>query len=96
MSTSLLTLEDGLTRLTLAPHIGGSIASWQVIASDQPLLRASDARALRSGSANQLACYPLVPWSNRIGGGGFGGPEHWFALQPNNPAVPLPIHGSAW
>ena len=96
MSTSLLTLEDGLTRLTLAPHIGGSIASWQVIASDQPLLRASDARALRSGSANQLACYPLVPWSNRIGKGGFDGPDHWFALEPNNPAVALPIHGSAW
>ena len=96
MSANLLTLEDGLTRLTLAPHIGASIASWQVTASDQPLLRPSDARALSSGSANQLACYPLVPWSNRIGGGGFAGPDHWFALQPNNPAVPLPIHGSAW
>ena len=96
MSVNLLTLEDGLTRLTLAPHIGGSIASWQVIASDQPLLRASTAQALSSGLANQLACYPLVPWSNRIGGGGIGGPDHWFELEPNNPAVALPIHGSAW
>ena len=96
MQPNLLTLEDGLTRLTLAPHVGGSILDWSVIASGQPLLRPSHAEALDSGSANQLACYPLVPWSNRIGGGGFDGPSHWFALQPNSPPGPLPIHGSAW
>lgn len=96
MQPNLLTLEDGLTRLTLAPHVGASILDWSVIASGQPLLRPSHAEALDSGSANQLACYPLVPWSNRIGGGGFDGPSHWFALQPNSPPGPLPIHGSAW
>ena len=96
MNPSLLTLEDGLTRLTLAPQIGGSILDWRVIASGYPLLRPSKAGALDKGQANQLACFPLVPWSNRIGGGGFDGPQHWFALPPNNPPGPLPIHGSAW
>ena len=71
MTSHILTLEDSLTRLTLAPHIGGSILDWRLIASGQPLLRPSRAEALDSGSANQLACYPLVPWSNRVGGGGF-------------------------
>lgn len=96
MQPNTLTLEDGLTRLTLAPHAGGSILDWSIIASGQPLLRPSHAEALVSGSANQLACFPLVPWSNRIGGGGFDGPNHWFALPANNPPGPLPIHGSAW
>lgn len=96
MPTETLTLEDGLTRLTLAPHIGGSILDWSIIASGQPLFRPSAADALDSNSANQLACYPLVPWSNRIGDGGFEGAGHWFALQPNNPPGLLPIHGSAW
>lgn len=96
MISEILTLDDGLTRLTLAPHIGASILDWSVIASGQPLLRHSRADALDSGSANQLACYPLVPWSNRIGGGGFDGPDHWFALEPNSPPGALPIHGSGW
>ena len=94
MTPHLLTLEDGLTRLTLAPLIGGSILDWRLIASGQPLLRNSRADALNSGSANQLACFALVPWSNRVGGGGFHGPDHWFALEPNSPPGALPIHGS--
>lgn len=96
MTSPLLTLEDGVTRLTLSPHIGGSIFNWCLIASSQPLLRHSCADALNSGSANQLACYPLIPWSNRIGGGGFDGTQHWFALEPNSPPGSLPIHGSGW
>ena len=96
MPLKILSLEDGLTRLTLAPQVGGSIINWSVIATGQPLLRPSSAEDLSANSANALACYPLVPWSNRIGSGGFDGPSHWFALEPNNPPGPLPIHGSAW
>lgn len=97
MPSRTLTLDDGLTRLTLAPQVGGSIVNWQVIASGQPLLRPSDDDAVKAGLPGRLACYPLVPWSNRIGGGGFSSPHHWFALEPNNsPKEALPIHGSAW
>ena len=96
MPPEILTLEDGVTRLTLAPQVGGSILDWSIIASGLPLLRPSASDALSTHSANALACYPLVPWSNRIGSGGFDGAGHWFALEPNNPPGPLPIHGSAW
>jgi aldose 1-epimerase len=96
MTANLLVLEDGVTRLTLAPRIGGSIANWTVIATGQPLLRANDEEALNAGTPRRLACYPLVPWSNRIGKGGFETPGGWFALQPNSPNDALPIHGSAW
>lgn len=92
----MLTLEDGVTRLTLAPDTGGSIVNWSVIASGQPLLRHSDEQALEAGTPRRLACYPLVPWSNRIGNGGFDTPHGWLALHANSANDPLPIHGSAW
>jgi aldose 1-epimerase len=93
---TILTLEDGITHLTLAPKTGGSIVNWTVIASGQPLLRPSNAEALSTGIARRLACYPLVPWSNRIGNGGFDTPDGWLALEPNSANDALPIHGSAW
>lgn len=96
MHPALLTLEDGITRLTLAPLTGGSIVNWSVIASGQPLLRPSNDEALSAGTARKLACYPLAPWSNRISNGGFEGPDGWFALAPNSANDALPIHGSAW
>lgn len=96
MTPNLLTLEDSLTRLTLAPELGGSIANWTVRASGQPLLRPSDAHALNAATARRLACYPLVPWSNRIAQGGFAVPHGWLALPANTASDPLPIHGSAW
>ncbi|MDF2642669.1 MAG: aldose 1-epimerase family protein, partial [Pseudomonas sp.] len=96
MPANVLTLEDGLTRLTVAPDIGGSIVNWSVLASGQPLLRPNDDDALAAGTPRRLACYPLAPWSNRIGNGGFDTPDGWLALQPNSPNDALPIHGSAW
>lgn len=93
---NILTLEDGLTRLTVAPDIGGSIVNWSVLASGQPLLRPNDDEALAAGTPRRLACYPLAPWSNRIGNGGFDTPQGWLALEPNSPNDALPIHGSAW
>ncbi|GAB3379694.1 aldose 1-epimerase [Azotobacter armeniacus] len=92
----MLILQDRLTRLTLAPEIGGSLAGWQALDSGWPLLRPATADDLASGSPRRLACYPLVPWSNRIDRGGFANPDGWLALAPNSPGEPLPIHGSAW
>ena len=92
----MIELEDNLTRLTLAPAVGGSIVNWTVRATGQPLLRPSDEAALNTGLPGKLACYPLAPWSNRVAQGGFDNPGGWLALTPNSPLDPLPIHGSAW
>ncbi|KAA8711075.1 aldose 1-epimerase [Pseudomonas cannabina] len=96
MPVNVLTLEDGITRLSVATEIGGSIVNWTVLASGQPLLRPSDDDALAAGVPRRLACYPLAPWSNRIGNDGFDTPDGWLALAPNSANDPLPIHGSAW
>jgi aldose 1-epimerase len=45
---------------------------------------------------NQLACYPLLPWSNRISEGGFHAGGHRIDLSANRHDDPYPIHGSGW
>lgn len=96
MPTTLLTLRDNLTQLTLAPELGASLVNWIRLSDGQALLRYSDEQALASANPRRLACYPLLPWSNRIGGGGFATPTGWQALDANTEHEPLPIHGSAW
>jgi aldose 1-epimerase len=96
MTAELLILEDQLTRLTLAPQLGGSIVNWTLRNSGHALLRHSDQQALQASSPRRLACYPLVPWPTRIGQGGFSSPDGWFDLPANSATDPLPIHGSAW
>jgi len=96
MSLTLIELEDELTHLTLAPELGASIVNWTVRSTGQPLLRHSDAHALNTGLPGKLGCFPLIPWSNRIAGGGFDCPDGWLTLTPNSLTDPLPIHGSAW
>lgn len=96
MLPTLLTLDDGITRLTLAPDIGASLVNWSVSASGQALLRHSDEAALASGLPGKLGGYALAPWSNRIAEGGFQCPDGWLALEANTLTDPRPIHGSAW
>ncbi|OEC32700.1 aldose 1-epimerase [Pseudomonas cuatrocienegasensis] len=96
MPATLIQLHDRLTTLTLAPACGGSLVNWTTRDSGHALLRHSDAEALAANTARRLACYPLLPWSNRIGAGGYQTPDGWFALKPNSPGDALPIHGSAW
>lgn len=88
-----ITLRDQLTCVTLAPQMGGSIKAWQRLADGRALLRPGNSAAT---SARQLGCYPLIPWSNRIAGGGFDTPEGWQALPANTEGSPLAVHGSAW
>lgn len=96
MNPTLIELKDDLTRLTLAPELGGCIVNWTLFSNGQPLLRHTDQQALDSGLPGKLACFPLAPWSNRIAQGGFDNPGGWLALAPNSTTDPLPIHGSAW
>lgn len=96
MQANMLTLNDELTQLTLAPNFGASLVNWTRLSDGRALLRHSDDEALATGNPRRLACYPLAPWSNRVGAGGFDCPDGWLALQPNTGHEAMPIHGSAW
>jgi aldose 1-epimerase len=85
-----LTLRTGELVLTLAPEIGGSIATFE--RSGIPILRGTPApdTALEAGS------FPLVPFSNRIREGRFTFRSREVRLTPNMPPDPSPLHGQGW
>jgi aldose 1-epimerase len=93
-------LSDGLAEAVIAPALGAGLARYDLIAGGrrEPLFRpCSD---LAHAAPFDLACNLLVPWSNRISGGGFHFRGRFHALQPNLAGEPAPIHGngfsSAW
>jgi aldose 1-epimerase len=89
-----LSLRAGPLAVELAPQAGGSIARFRH--GDVDLLRPMTADAMASGRGNAAACYPLVPFSNRIANGRlvFDGQE--FKLEANWPGVRHPMHGEGW
>ncbi len=87
-------LRAGAARLVIAPEVGGSIAHYEH--DGTPVLRPTSAHALAAGSVREFACYPLLPFSNRIAGATL----HWdggsFALRRYMDTDPNAIHGNAW
>jgi len=86
---AVLTLSAGRTTARIASH-GGCVL--RLDHAGVPLLRpaADDAPPIDS------ACYPLVPFGNRIRGNRFtfGGREH--VLAPNTDWDPHYLHGEGW
>jgi aldose 1-epimerase len=94
----VLTLENAALSLRVLPEAGGGIAGfdWHGRGQPIPLMRRCERLADAQGDPNRLACYPLVPWSNRIAEGGFHAEGRWIALPLNREEEPWPIHGSGW
>lgn len=95
MTADIVTLEFDTQRLQLAPELGGGITAWDWKADMQwtPLLRPWDGT---SGDRYTLACFPLVPWSNRITQGGFEHEGVFHPIHANRTEEPYPIHGDGW
>src|SRR5271165_336347 len=96
----LVTLTDGVAEATVVPDLGGGLASYDLVGAGgrAPLFR--PCRDLSRAGPFDLANNLLVPWSNRISGGGFHFGGRFHPLEPNLPGEPYPIHGngfsSAW
>ncbi len=90
--TERVILRDGDATLVLAPELGGSIAEWS--RAGEALFRPCPPGPLESQSARTLASYPLVPYSNRVGGRrfSFAGETHELPELMNGHA----IHGAGW
>jgi aldose 1-epimerase len=85
-------LHAGALRLAVRPDLGGCIAGlWH---RDTALLRSSDPTELTS--ARLSACYPLVPYSNRLGYRRFRWKGRDFTTAPNFDASPHSLHGVGW
>lgn len=96
-------LEIGNATLSVKVMVeaGGGIAGFDWHGRGEPvaLMRRHDAepgRPERGIDPNHLACFPLLPWSNRIAGGGFEVDGRRVTLPLNREEDPWPIHGSGW
>jgi aldose 1-epimerase len=95
----LLRLRAGRLAVDLAPHAGGSIARFAVEERDRPpvdLFRRTDPAYLTIGRGADSACYPLVPFSNRIADGRLIVDGRDIYMRPNTLGQKHPIHGDGW
>jgi aldose 1-epimerase len=90
-----ITLRSGDLRLVVLPELGGGIARFDLVrsAGPVPVFRSWDGI---SADPNALGCYVLVPFSNRISGGGIEAGGRFWPISPNLSGEPFPIHGSGW
>jgi aldose 1-epimerase len=87
-----LATPDACVRL--APRVGGAIASFTFC--ERPVLRETPHAALAAADVRATACYPLVPYSNRIRDARLHYGGRTFALARDFGAHPHAIHGVGW
>jgi aldose 1-epimerase len=92
---SVVWLRHAGQHLGLLPSLGGSVAAWQLDRPQGPLdlWRPWDGK---TEDLYQTASFAMVPWSNRISGGGFTHAGRFHAMRPNRKGEPYPIHGDGW
>jgi aldose 1-epimerase len=89
---SWVVLQHTAMRIVLSPKQGGGIRelAWQ----GQPLLRPTPADA--GDDPFDLACFPMVPYANRIAHGAFHFGRHDVRVKPQWSGTPHPLHGQGW
>jgi aldose 1-epimerase len=83
---TLLLLRAGRLALEIDPEAGGSLARFAIDGAD----------ILRPGRGVQGACYPLVPYSNRIANGRFTFEGREIVVPSNWDGLRHPMHGDGW
>ncbi|WP_088280173.1 aldose 1-epimerase [Ideonella sp. A 288] len=85
-------LRSGALRLALRPDLGGCVAGlWH---HHVPVLRSTEPHALEQ--VRQSACFPLLPYSNRLGYRRFRFKGQDHTTEANFPDSPHSVHGVGW
>ncbi|MDQ7990576.1 MAG: aldose 1-epimerase [Candidatus Dactylopiibacterium sp.] len=94
MTASRITLENTSQRLVLLPELGASVANWDLRRDKawHPLWRPYQP----SESRRIIASFALLPWSNRLPGGGFALDGSFHAMASNRADSAVPVHGTGW
>ena len=92
-STAALELHAGALRLALRPDLGGAIAGfWH---DTTPILRSCEPGELTSSRPS--GCFPMAPYSNRIGYRHFRWHGRDYTTAPNfEEGNPHSLHGTVW
>lgn len=88
----IVELTSGALRLALRPDLGGCIAGFWF--DTTPVLRSTEPAALEASRPS--GCYPLIPYSNRLGYRRFRWHGKDFTTQPNFDDSPHSVHGMGW
>jgi len=89
-------LARGPLSLALRPELGGSVASFDYETGMHEKIPIFRCVAPGEGAILDQACFPLVPFVNRIRGGAFRFRGRQIRLAPNLAGDPNPLHGSGW
>jgi aldose 1-epimerase len=90
----VVTLAEGDWRVDVCAALGGALTrvTWR----GRPVLRDCGDEPVATRNVRRAACYPLVPYSNRIGEARFVCDGDAHALRPNFPGEPHAMHGFGW
>jgi aldose 1-epimerase len=92
---ALIGLQNEFLRMSVMPSMGGGMTCFDAKPTGQNWQAVFRRSPSSPTDPNQLAFYPLVPWSNRVT------PEFVWAgkkhqIQRNRDGEQLPIHGNGW
>ncbi len=87
-------LSKGNLVVDVVPEVGGGIARFAY--ADRPVFARGLGPPAAVGGPGQLACFPLVPYSNRIAHGRLPTPRSGTVLAPLPGYAPHPLHGLGW
>jgi aldose 1-epimerase len=93
-SARIVALTAGDCTLEISPALGSAWTSlsWR----GRPVLRPTPAAAMDEGNVRLTACYPLVPYSNRIAHAQLHHGHRDYQLARNFGDHPHAIHGVGW
>jgi len=89
----MITLKNPHLRLSLLPDLGASIASFT--AGDFNIFRPTPPAAIANRDVRAFACFPLIPYSNRIRHGRFTFAGTPYALRHDEEDPRHAMHGTA-
>jgi aldose 1-epimerase len=92
--SEIIELRAGPSRVVVAPAIGGSIATFEY--EGQPILRPTPEQAIAEGTVRNFACFPLIPFSNRIADAKLRWGTREYALTRYVDGERNAIHGNGW
>ena len=93
--TDRIKLETDQALVEVVPHMGGAIGAFDFKrkGGSVPIFRRWTGEW---ENARGLGSNPMVPWFNRISGGGFNFGGKFYPIEPNDPMEPVPLHGDGW
>lgn len=91
---TMIELAAGAARVRIAPQMGAAITAFTVNGRD--VLRPTPDAAIAEADVRLAACYPLVPYSNRIRDASLRFCGRDYPLARNFGAHPHAIHGIGW